>query len=320
MPLPFANLSMIICALIIVIGTPLRWLYQWYSHKKHLPIAARRRYFISLAIITSILFLLTLEVRLLMHHAEPAATHFAAVTQLFPAPTCASTRDARDTTAPKVILRLDDVQHGWHSDISMDMMNTAHSYDLPIVAGVIPVELEQDFGLVAFLRERSCQTEIAIHGFTHQPVYYDGQSYGEFKFLEYEQAHHKLYRSNRKLSRLLDAQATTLIPPQNHISDAARSAAYDHGINIVSVYDGGYFDADTSQWDYSQSFVPANTIIDDCIATFTNGDDLCVIMLHPQDLVDEAGQVVPARAFEYEKLLAYLAASEWHVTTFNALP
>jgi hypothetical protein len=104
------------------------------------------------------------------------------------------------------------------------------------------------------------------------------------------------------------------------MSPGTRKAADALGLVVTSANRGGYFDVDASQWDYTNDqFVPAAEIVAQCEARFATGDDLCVIMLHPQDLLTETGELDATRWREYRKLVTYFSHERFAPTTFREI-
>ncbi len=213
-----------------------------------------------------------------------------------------------------VILRLDDVQaFGW-SNLSLSMMRDAHARDLPIVAGVIPFELEQNTSLVRFLRHNQCNVEIALHGYTHndEGVAYSEAGRAEFEHLSYRAASKRLALADEAITNLVPHyEPVSFIPPQNKLSPAAERSLYEAGIHVVSTEGQKHFDYDAAAWNYNEErFVPTNEIMAQCDATFARGDDLCVIMLHPQDYTSGGERRARGKYHEYRMLLSTLAERE----------
>ncbi len=219
--------------------------------------------------------------------------------------------------ANNVILRLDDVQaYGW-SDISMRMMKDSISRDMPIVAGVIPKGIEEDYQLVRFLERESCNIEFALHGYDHGAISDFDEVIGEFEKLNYTDASHKLSVGIDEVKHISESPIVTFIPPQNRISIEATAALGEYNL-FLSKSGNGYYDYDAKTWNYDDNVsVSAIDVIKTCNETFASGDDLCVIMLHPQDFLDAEGNFTESKYQEYIKLLELIKTSEFTTVRFS---
>ena len=216
------------------------------------------------------------------------------------------------------ILRLDDVQAYYLTDTSIRMMDDARERGLPIVAGVIPKNIQNDTTVVDYLKEHHCDIEIAVHGFDHQSVLVDTVEHGEYAFLTTTEALQRTREALQALMGLTQTQPLTFIPPYNELSSQARAVLTELGLPIISSLGEKTYDFDTGTWDFATaSFVGAEEVIETCLTKFANNDSLCVIMLHPQDYTKADGTVDEERYQEYTKLLTELQKRNIMVTRFD---
>lgn len=219
-----------------------------------------------------------------------------------------------------VILRLDDVQaYGW-TDLSIRMMKDAIEHDFPIVAGVIPKDIRTDRDITHFLTREHCHIELAMHGYDHGIGEYGGNSgEGEFASLNGAESLVRIQAGLRELERITSSRITTFIPPRNQLSEDARKVVIDFGMDIISSEGDGYFDYDASTWDFNVNEpTSAESVIEDCEGVFSEGKQVCVIMLHPQDF--SSGNVVDQDRYEeYTELLDYLYEENISVLRFSDL-
>ena len=87
---------------------------------------------------------------------------------------------------------------------------------------------------------------------------------------------------------------------------------------FLSKSGNGYYDYDARTWNYSEDkLIPATEVMRKCDETFRTGDDLCVIMLHPQDFLNEEGTFDEIKYQEFLKLLTLIQASEFSAVRFS---
>jgi hypothetical protein len=221
----------------------------------------------------------------------------------------------------QVILRLDDVQaYGWR-DVAIRMMDDTVAAGFPIVAGVIPKDVGTDPILIDFFNEHHCNVEVSLHGYDHS-VYsdYDDRG-GEFAFLSANEARAKLSAGMAELKDLPHEPVVSFIPPQNQVSTGTEAVLAEFGITHISAEGRGRFDYDAATWHFtSNSFVTADEVMRRCLETFARGDNLCVIMLHPQDFITSDNQLDLTRYHEYEWLLSDLKRRHLNVVRFSDVP
>lgn len=175
----------------------------------------------------------------------------------------------------KIVIRIDDIQAFAWQDISTRMIQESLNRGIPPVLGVIPKGLEDDKIIVDFLKSRSCNIEIAQHGWQH--------SYYEFVNLTEEQAYQRLIAGKSVLQRLFDEKIVTFIPPNNAYSNESARALDRAGFTIISSEGHGDFDYSASTYDFpNKRLVPIQDIVEKCDDSLMK-KNLCIIMVHPQD-------------------------------------
>ncbi|MDD5083660.1 MAG: DUF2334 domain-containing protein [Candidatus Moranbacteria bacterium] len=220
-----------------------------------------------------------------------------------------------------VVLRLDDVQSYAWRDVSMSLMRGAFKYGVPIVAGVIPKDIEKDTSMMHFLKRNRCNMEIAMHGWDHSGGEYDPSNHvylTEFGQIGYDDAIRRIDLGKKALSLISNKPLTTFIPPFNLISDEGKRAVRDEGFSVNSSEGKNLFDYVTSPYDFAtQQMIPIKGVVDTCEKIFAVGRP-CVIMLHPQEYADENGNLDMQKYTEnYEVLLKTLVDNDVTFTTFE---
>lgn len=217
-----------------------------------------------------------------------------------------------------VVLRLDDVQaYGW-TDISTRMMSDALDSGFSMTAGVIPSGLSEDKKITRFITKHDCAIEYALHGYDNEYDIENVNSNGEFAHIDAETAKAKLTAGREILAKYSKQKINVFIPPHNQLSVESKEVLAQEGFPLVSSEGVAYFDYHTSTYKFdTNEFINADTVIGDCETRFTDGRDLCVIMLHPQDFAT-ANQLVDEDLYsEYTKILHWLTEKKYSVITMN---
>lgn len=216
-----------------------------------------------------------------------------------------------------VVIRLDDVQAHSLSVVAMRIMQDTFDRGYPVVAGVIPDGIDEDTVLAHFLRHNKCRLQVAMHGDTHIESEYSS-GVGEFAQISEDEAISKLRHARKELAGITQYEIKTFIPPQNMLSIGARNALKKESFNIISSHDEGQYDIDTGTYEFeTRSFIQPETTINECLNTFDKGDDLCVVMVHPQDFSNNDGVLNNERYSRYLLLLDYFDIIDASIVTFD---
>lgn len=203
-----------------------------------------------------------------------------------------------------VILRLDDVQAYTWPDISKRVIEDTTAMRLPLVAGVIPANIDDDPALYAFLQDHHCSLEFAVHGWDHIESI---PGRGEFAFRSYEEAAGDIHHGKAVIEKLAREKVTVFIPPNNEHSTGTAEALREAGLTTVSSFGKGQYDYDATTYDFAQKrFFTADEVVAACNGRFAGGDPLCVIMIHPQDFVTNH-QFDGKKYKEYQRILSVLS-------------
>jgi len=314
---PLTGISLIVSLIVVLVGALVRPIFFLVTSKpirKFIPAQQIRKPLIATSIvIVLVAFYVSVTTFVVAETAKsPHTSMLAFASTLVP---CDEVEV--EPTTHNVILRLDDVQaYGW-SDISIRMMNDAISQDMPIVAGIIPKGIGDDRALISFLEREECNIEFALHGYDHGAISDYEELVGEFELLSYDAASERLDKGISEIKSAVNAPVVTFIPPQNRISLEATAALEEYNL-FLSKSGNGYYDYDAKTWNYNDNkLIPATEVIKTCDDTFKTGDDLCVIMLHPQDFLNEEGTFDEIKYQEFLKLLTLIQASEFSAVRFS---
>lgn len=203
----------------------------------------------------------------------------------------------------KIVLRIDDIQaYGWQ-DIQIQMMDDALKQDVPLLLGVIPKQLKDDKELYYFLKRNSCNLEIAQHGWDHNIT--TGGETPEFGNLTEEEAYQRIIKGKLILEKLVGGSLTTFIPPNNEYSEGTFSALNKIGFKIISSGGNEFFDYTTSTYNFDkETLTPISDVISECQEGLDK-NDLCIIMIHPQDYATD-GELDEVKYNNYTELLGDL--------------
>jgi hypothetical protein len=329
---PFGGISFIVSMTIILIGSLFRFA-KYYNAIPNVDTSIFRRTFFRQSLSFTIIGVvatvnLIVLISTMYQVVFVSKNNYTPLLLASPHSTVCTPLENRTTSEKMIVLRLDDVQsYGWH-DISMRMMTDALERKLPVVAGVIPKESASNPDLNEFFARNGCNLEVALHGYDHQrtdattyqPDYYnaEGAHFAEFASLTTTEAHARIARGLAEISGLSSQEVLTFIPPEHMLSPEAELALHRFGIHLISGGSGAFYDYHAYTWDGStDTYVSATTVMNTCWERFDAGENLCVIMLHPQDYARDDGSLHTERYTDYLKLLNLITISDTSVVTFK---
>lgn len=215
--------------------------------------------------------------------------------------------------ARNIIIRVDDIQAYAWTDISTQMIEDAKIRSVPLVLGVIPIGLRDDFEFYTYLREERCFVEYALHGWDNlEPE----PTVGEFAQLDEDEARDRLEKGINVIDRLARTDLVTFIPPLNQLSPGAHAALEELDFKVVSSYGDRRYDMDTSTFDFViDEIVTLDRIVAECDAAFAAGEGECVIMMHPQDFLTD-GELDTEKYALYIEVLDYYNSNDYTFVRF----
>lgn len=219
-----------------------------------------------------------------------------------------------NTAEPTIILRMDDVRA--YSRLTKPLIDEIIKRNISVTLGVIPEDIEKDFGMISYLRgiKGNPKIEIAQHGNHHDE---SDHNITEASLLE----------GYAKIQKVLGVVPITYIPPNNKISAESKDIVSDYfgiissGGNIIR---GG---GKMAEIDYTEATylynknepVPVKKIIDYCKQDLIK-TNLCVITIHPQEYatnIDNPIMLSYDKFKEFKGLLDGLQELNANFSTFN---
>lgn len=214
-----------------------------------------------------------------------------------------------DENKKYIILRLDDIQSSSLRDITFKMLNEGFNRKIPFTLGVIPLNIENDKLMTTYLNNNRCYIEIAQHWFNHR------NDIPEFQNLPELLVENKLEQWLKILNKLTDKDIVTFIPPENIYSTGTSIWARKKWFKIISSEGKGFFDYSASTFNYDTLKLNTISSIINKSNIDANNKWFSIIMLHPQDYVDENWRIDDNKYREYIKLLDYLEEQWFWFTT-----
>lgn len=210
-----------------------------------------------------------------------------------------------------IILRLDDIQSSYLRGITIKMINEALSRQIPYTLAVIPLNINKDPLIVNYLRQNKCNLEVAQHGFNNR------DDVPEFQDLPVAVADDKLERGLELLSKVTNKKIITFIPPNNVYSTGTSISAKKHNFKVISWEWDWYFDYSASTYDFEKNqLFRVEDVVELCIEE-SNLKWFSIIMLHPQDYIDNNWNLDENKYSQYIKLLNILESEWFEFTTIS---
>ncbi len=222
-----------------------------------------------------------------------------------------------------IVLRLDDVQGYLWNNISISIIDAVLIRNMSITLGVIPGRHINDDDIIRdYLlgNINNPRIEIAQHGYVHTKFEFANQT---------EDGAYNLTKSGLEdMINTLNVRPTTFIPPDNAYNDNTTKAISKLGFKIMSAKEKEYkFDGNLTYIGYTiatkhsdeKDLTSTSKIIDSCVASLDK-NNFCVIMIHPQDLVDDDNKSLNKTRYEkFVDILDKLKTINGKFATFRDL-
>lgn len=214
----------------------------------------------------------------------------------------------------KVIIRMDDVQAFWLTDIQKKIMLNLEERGIPASISVIPYGLLDDKKMSKFLSQHDCHFEYTLHG------YDQGKDIGyqapEFALLDQQKAGERIDKGLEILKQITKDPVITFVPPNNSYSIGTREALLKRGFKVVSAERGGYFDYNAATYNYPDNYrFTTEESFNQCKSGLEK-TGLCVLMIHPQDFATDE-KLDNAKYDDFMNLLDRLQNMDVEFTTFE---
>lgn len=209
-----------------------------------------------------------------------------------------------------IILRIDDIQACAYSEAQYGMLEELEKRNLTASLAVIPLNLLKDEKAIKYLSEHRCKFELGLHGYYNTDY--------EFENLSYAEADKLIKKGLRTLNKI-EPEVFTFIPPNNEISEEAKMAVWDNGIEIISA---GHWNSEygfsISSYDWrGEQIRDAQEVLKECQEDLDKYKT-CIIMLHPQDYMTD-GKLNYTKYNEYIELLDGLEKLNASIVNFRDL-
>ncbi|MDP2090929.1 MAG: DUF2334 domain-containing protein [Candidatus Gracilibacteria bacterium] len=211
-----------------------------------------------------------------------------------------------------VILRIDDIQAYYLRDVSIKMINDGFSRNIPFTLGVIPMNLDTDNIMVDYLKANKCNLELGLHGFNNR------QDFPEFKDVTKEEAIIKIDAGLDQLKKIVKKEdVITFIPPDNVYSTGTIDAVKSKNLKIISGEGKGYFDYTVSTYFFDKKQLNDTDSIITSVNNSFKDKSFAIVMIHPQDYVNDIGDIDEVKYSKYLDLLDRLKSEGYSFTTMK---
>lgn len=227
-------------------------------------------------------------------------------------------------TKRTIVLRMDDVQAYAWNDIFINITEEVLTRNMSIVLGVIPNGIETDKIATNYLLSKidDKRIEIAQHGTTHKsPISTEYSNLSELETYSLAQ------KGLTEILQTLNIKPTTFIPPQNEYNGSQTTKALSKlGFTIISAKQNEYkYDGYMYYIGYTEPTKETNKndlqlisgIVKSCSYSLDT-TNICVIMIHPQDYVnDDKKSLNQTRFMKFQELLTDLNNLNASFKTFS---
>lgn len=218
-----------------------------------------------------------------------------------------------------VILRLDNISSKTSVTLLKKMVIDTQRFHVPMVLWIVPEWLDIQSETANFLRNESCNFELAIHGWDHfsaQVTTGNIRRITEFSEISYEDALTRINQARSVMSELTNEPVITFIPPFHEISYSWVLAAKQSWIDVISSVGTWVFDARSQ---ISNELFSSKNIQAWCLESFKS-KNLCIVHLQIEDFVIQwSDKVDEKKYFEYLSFLSDFSTNGIEFTTFRKL-
>jgi len=222
-------------------------------------------------------------------------------------------------TKKVIILRLDDVQEFLYKDATMKIIDTVLNRNMAITLGVIPSRIEHDYSIKNYImgKANDPRIEIAQHGMYH--------NLNEYVYMNESDTYNLTKLGMKTILDLFNISPVTFIPPHNLYNKCTTKVLSMLGFKIISAKRDEYiFDEYLVHIGYTiptahkDKLADLDEVLYSCKISL-KARNICVIMIHPQDYVDENNNLEKEKYKKFIELLDMLSKLDADFVTFKDL-
>lgn len=205
----------------------------------------------------------------------------------------------------KIILQINDVQAYAWSEFSRQMIADANTFNIPVVASVIPEMLDGDEKLVRFLQNNDCRVEIAQQGSrtSQEP---------EFKGMTADEIKERATEGRSLVQWLFKRPVNSFTPPQNWYTVRMLNALEEAGYTTISYEGWQLTQRGVLSYNFqTQEFNTTEEIVRQCEQAFDR-NRTCVVIVYPSTYVEDYSKYV-------ETLIGLTSIEDVEFTTFETI-
>lgn len=222
-------------------------------------------------------------------------------------------------TKKVIILRLDDVQEFLYKDATIKIIDTVLNRNMAITLGVIPSRIDHDCPIKKYIigKVNDQRIEIAQHGVYH--------NLNEYVHMNESDTYNLTKLGMKTILDSFNVNPVTFIPPHNLYNKYTTKAISMLGFKIISAKRDEYiFDEYLVHIGYTVPTAHKNKLVNlDEVLYSCNisleARNICVIMIHPQDYVDENNNLEREKYKKFIELLDMLSKLDAYFLTFKDL-
>lgn len=221
-----------------------------------------------------------------------------------------------------IVLRMDDVQGFLWREQTINLTETVLAHNMSISLAVIPdSKLDIDTKMRHFLIDKSkdSRIEIAQHGLKHTS--------DEFLYFNETVAYNSILSGSNILRNVIRVKPVTFITPYNKYNNNTIIALSKLNFSIISAEEDDYgFTENLARFGFNvqtkkskeTDLTPIPVILNECKSSLKERN-ICVVMIHLQDYVDNKGNMNNTKYNEFVKLLESLKSLDAKSITFKDL-
>jgi peptidoglycan/xylan/chitin deacetylase (PgdA/CDA1 family) len=201
-----------------------------------------------------------------------------------------------------IILRIDDYGID-NTNLYPSLFGITKKNNIPLTVSVVPYKFIRESGQLVkkgltdmqtvLLKQGidSCHIELALHGYSHEPVYHTASGTSEFYGQSYPVQYRKISEGKNYLEQTFKTPVSIFVPPWNAYDNNTLKALGALGFKVVSAAPYGLVASGSSgirYVPYTTDIVHLRETVTGLSGKGTAGSFLVVVLFHTYDLRDEA--------------------------------